>query len=341
MILIKWLNGLPIEYESFLLEKYDSFITTCHYIEVNYPDYDINYFTVHDDGELIELLVYGNRGNTARCFNSLTSIDQSVICEFTKNIFLKHPSVKKIEIEASYKEYSLKKSFLSFKSDDQILELPSIIEEYYKELGSNTRHRVKSKRRSLLQDFQNVKFIIKYGNEIDESIINKIVELNCVRMRSKGTVPGISDEDSKNIYKYSQYYGCVVYIEIDGVLVAGCIATLLNKDVFLHVFSHDNSFSKYNLGEVCMLHLIQTSIENNMLFFHFLWGRSEFKKRLLAKHHELYFYYIYRSYSIDYFFTRSKILIFNILTRVEKSKFTMYLRGKIKSYRIKKWMEKS
>src|ERR1035437_1784895 len=119
-------------------------------------DYDINYSTVSDDGELIELLVYGNRGNTARCFNSLTSIDQSVICEFTKNIFIKHPSITKIEIEASYQAYSLNKSFLNFKSNDQILELPSTLEDYYNKIGSSTRSNARKHKNKLLRDYPQV-----------------------------------------------------------------------------------------------------------------------------------------------------------------------------------------
>jgi len=341
MISIKFFSGLPLEYESFLIKKYDSFITTCRYIEVNYPDYDINYSTVSDDGELIELLVYGNRGNTARCFNSLTSIDQSVIFEFTKNIFIKHPSITKIEIEASYQAYSLNKSFLNFKSNDQILELPSTLEDYYNKIGSSTRSNARKHKNKLLRDYPQVKFTTKFGREIENSIIDRIFQLNKDRMESKGTIYQIDETFKNHTYLYSQYYGCVAYIEIDGVIVAGSIATILKTGVFSHVIAHDNNYSKYNVGELCMLFLVETSIENRMSTLHFLWGESDYKKRLLAKHHELYFYYIYKSYSIDYIVTRSKILIYNTLIKFERSKFTKSLRQRIKSYRIKKWMEKS
>ena len=115
MLTFESFNGIPVDYEFFLIEKYASFITTCRYIEVNYPDFDINYFTVQEDGKLIELFVYGNKGNTATCFNSLVSIDENIFSEFTKKLFIKHPTISKIEIVASYKDYTLKKSFC-FKS---------------------------------------------------------------------------------------------------------------------------------------------------------------------------------------------------------------------------------
>jgi hypothetical protein len=336
MITFESFKGIPIAYESFLIEKYDSFITTCRYIEVNYPDYDINYFTVNDDGKPIELLVYGNRGNTAKCFNSLASIDEDIISEFSKNIFNKHPLITKIEIVASYNEYDLNKSFLSFKSDDQILKLPSSLEDYFTELGAQTRKHIKQRKERFLRDYPNARFVTKYGPEIEESIVDKIILLNSYRMKSKGTVPCIDNTFKDCIYKYSTFYGCVAYIEIDGEIVAGCISTMLNKVVFAHVIGHDNNYSKFNLGEMCFIYLIDTSIEKGISSFHFLWGETEYKRRLLAKPYILYFYFIYRSFSLDFMLNKFWVTISNAMTNIEHSAITKPLRDAVKSYRIKK-----
>ena len=337
MITLECHEGLPLEYESFLIEKYDSFITTCKYIEINYSTYDINHILICEDGTLSDLLVFGNQGNTCVCFNSLTRIDQTVIKGFSKKVFELFPGIVKIEIRASYIEYALEKSFLNFNDNDQILDLPSTVDEYYKELGSSTRQRIRNRKGRLSKDFPDIQFTAKYGEDIDELIVDQIIELNCVRMKSKGSIPGIAKEDRKKIYDYSKVYGCVVYIEIDGKLVAGCISTILNKSVFMHVFSHDNDFSKYNLGEVCMFYLIQTSIENEMSTFHFLWGRTEFKKRLLGQNNELYFYYIFRLYSMNYLISRTQILLANIVNILKESRIMEPIKLKIKSLRIKKW----
>ena len=339
MILFEFHEGLPLEYESFFIGKYDSFISTCKYIEINYSSYELNYILVHEDDILIDLLVFGNNGNTCVCFNSLARIDQEVVQEFSKKVFELFPGILKIEIRASYIEYTLKKSFLNFNDNDQILDLPSTVDEYYKQLGSSTRQRIRNRKGRLSKDFPDIQFTAKYGKDIDESIVDQIIELNCVRMKSKGSIPGIAKEDRKKIYDYSKVYGCVVYIEIDGKLVAGCISTILNKSVFMHVFSHDNAFSKYNLGEVCMFYLIQTSIENEMTTFHFLWGRTEFKKRLLGQNNELYFYYIFRSYSINYFISRGQTLLTNVMSRLKESKILEPIKSRIKSIRIRKWQD--
>ena len=333
MISIECFKGLPIEYESFLIEKYDSFITTCRYIEVYYPTYDINYMLVYKNNNLIEILVFGNKGNASTCFNSLVDIEQNIVTEFTQKIFEIYPFIKKIEIVASYKNYFLNKSFLIYKSDDHILDLPSTIDEYYMGLGRSTRDNIRKYKVRLLRDYPQVKYVYKFGVEIEKYIIDKIIQLHYDRMKRKGIIYKIDNTRNNNYYKYSQHYGCVTYLEIDGVIVAGCISTVLNKGIFAHVIAHDNNFSKYNVGEVCMFYLIQTSIEKRMKIFHFLWGENEYKKRFMAKPHLLFSYYIYRTYSLNYVYDKVKITFTNILISFQHSKFSKPLRNAIKFYR--------
>ena len=337
MISIECFKGIPSEYESFLLEKYNSFITTSKYIEIYYSTYDIHYALVKRNNELVDLLIFGNRGNTATCFNSLANIDQDVIIEFTNRIFDIYPFIKKINIVFSYNEYSFKKAILYSKTDDNITTLPLTIDEYYSELGYHTRKNIKNRKVRLLRYNPDANFVTKFGSEIDKSVIDKIIHLNWDRMKHKGIVPGIDNTYKNNIYKYSQYYGCVSYLEIGGVIVAGCICTILNKGIFLHVIAYDNNFFKYNVGELCVFNLLETSIQNNITSVHFLWGENELKKRLLAKPHLLFSYFIMRDYSIDYILCLVNIVFFNFLIRIKKSEFSKPIKNAIKLYRKRKW----
>lgn len=79
MILIECIEGLPFKYEPFLLTKYDSYITTCRYLEIHYSTYDINYMLVYEDNVLIDLLIFGNSGNTSQCFNSLVWLSKKML----------------------------------------------------------------------------------------------------------------------------------------------------------------------------------------------------------------------------------------------------------------------
>src|ERR1035437_1651624 len=337
MIKIEYFKGIPIEYESFLIERYNSFITTCRYIEVYYSSFDINYMVVYNDNVMIDLLVFGNKDGTATCFNSLVNIDQRVVSAFTIKIFENFPSIQKMKIVASYTDYTSQKAILYSKTDDSILNLPSAMDDFYLMLGSSTRQHIRSRRGKLLRDYPSINYVTKFGVDIEESNIDKIIQLNGERMKHKGIIPGIDNTYRKNIYKYSQHYGCVTYIEIDGLVVAGCIATILEKGMFLHVFAHDENYSKYNIGEACVCYLIQTAIEKGIPTFHFLWGESELKKRLLGKPFPLYSYFIFRDYSIYYVLSKINIYISTLMVRLQRSEMLKPVKKAVKFYRKSKW----
>ena len=77
MITIQYFNGLPLEYESFLIEKYKSFFTTCRYLEIYQPGDEINYVLISENGSLIEVLIFEMKGDTITCLNKLVPFSES------------------------------------------------------------------------------------------------------------------------------------------------------------------------------------------------------------------------------------------------------------------------
>jgi len=339
MISIECIKGLPLQYESFLKEKYDSYITTCRYIEVYYPTYDIHHMLVYEDETLIDLLIFGNGQAISKCFNSLVVIGQNVIDACIEKVFEIYPTIKKVTIDASYNCYTLRRSVLSFLSDNHILELPASMDEYYSTLGSSTRQTIKNRRVRLMRDYPEAKFVAKFGPEIDEVIVDKIIQLNIERLKFKGRIPRIDNVYKDNLYKYSQYYGFAVYLEINGEIVAGNISTILNKGVFGRITAYNNSYSKYNVGELCAFYAIQMSIERGLKTFHFLWGESDLKKRLLAKPHVLFSYIVYRTYSIDLIVSSLKAFCLRLLVNIRKSKYSKPVINVIKYYHRRRYRQ--
>ncbi len=337
MISLEYHKGLPLEYESFLIHKYDSFITTCRYIEVYYQGYDIHYMLVYEDNKLIDLFVYGNRRNTAKCFNSLVSIEQNIVEEFIRYVFEMHSNVKKIEIVASYNVYNLTKSILYFQSDNHVLQLPQTIDEYFNVLSSSTRQTIKNRKNRLLRDYEKVNFCTRFGVEIDLDIVEKIIQLNTERLKQKGRLHKVDHEAKNKIYKFSQHYGCVAYIEVDGEIVAGSINTILNNGVFGHITGFDPKFHKYNVGEICAFNLIQTSIEKGLTTFNFLWGQSDLKKRLQGKPHVLYFYFVFRAHSAEYLFNKIKVGFWVVSRNLKRSKLLTSVKVMIQNFAKKKY----
>jgi hypothetical protein len=336
MISFECVSGLPLEFESFLVEKYDSYKTTCRYLEVYFPTCDINHMLVFDDDEFVELLIFANRGDTTTCFNLFADFDHHIVTKFTRLLFEKYPAIRRVKFNASYKDLDLKKSFLFSKSNDYIVNLPATVDDYYSQLGSTTRKHIKNYKSRLLRDYPQANFRLISGADIQDDVIDRIIQLNVERMKYKGIVPGLNSEENDKIHAFSQFYGRVAYIEIDGNIVAGCIAYVLNKRLFLHIIAHDNNHSKYNVGQLCLFFLIQSSIESQLSTFHFLWGDNEYKMRFGAKPHALYSYFVYRSYSVDYIINNAKNLLIRTFIRFRNSKYSKPIRDAVKGYRRRK-----
>ena len=333
MYVIECYTGLPIDYESFLLKKYDSFITSCYYINVFFPTHDVNYLLFLEGDQLKELIVYGIEDNMAICFNSLVKIDESIMSLSIDKIFERHPLVKKIKVDASYSTYSFKKSILYFKSDDYILDLPISMDEYYKRLSTNTRQHVKNRKTRLLRDYPTAKIVVKYKMDIERDLLLRIMDLSRGRHLSKGRLNSIDNIYFEKLFDYLKHYGCVAYIELDGVVIAGNITSVSNKAIFGHVMAHDNSFSRYSLGEICAVYVIQTAIENNLTSFHFLWGRSDLKTRLLSEKCLLYSYVIFRTKNINYYLTKIEALCTHGLKKIKQAPFSIPFKNALKIYR--------
>ena len=339
MISIDCFKGLPLEYESFLIERYASFMTTCPYLEIYFPNTEFNYMLVSENSKLVELLIFGNKGNTARCFNSMVDIEQNIVAECTKKLFEEYPVVQKINIALSYKDYSLNKSFLVSRTYDYIINLPTKVADYYVGLGPKNRKSIRNHQKRFLRDYPQAHVITLRGHQIKETVVNKILQLNRDRMKYKGVVPGKDETEIRNIYKFSLHYGYVTYFEIDGVIVAGNISYILNKRIFGHVTAHENSFSLYNLGQLCRLYVFQASIEKGLSTYHLLSGNGEYKIKLLAKPHSLFSYFIYRTFSVEFITSRVKARVWDALITIRQSNFSKPLRDVIKSYRKRRWQK--
>ena len=75
-------------------------------------------------------------------------------------------------------------------------------------------------------------FVTKQGTEIEKVIVDKILQMNSERMMHKGRKAGRCDVIINNIYKFSQSYGCVAYIEIDGFFDGIDFVSSISRAVF-------------------------------------------------------------------------------------------------------------
>lgn len=296
---------------------------------------------VHENDKLIDVLIYDINGDTATCLNSLAYLDQKIFRSFANHLFDSFPSIKKIEYPSSYNNYTLNKSVLTLRSDDYVISLPLTTDEYFQNLGSSTRSNIRKHKNKFLRDYPQANFITKIGSEIEKGIVDKIIQLNFERIKSKGEIPHSNHTHTNDFYKYSQYYGCVSYIEIDGLIVAGSIAFVLNKSIYSYFIAHDNNFSKYNAGQLGLIYLIQTSIEKGLSELHLLWGETDYKTRFLAKPRPMYSYIVYKTLSRHFITSKIKEMFSLVLYQFKRSKLAKPLKRVLKKFQKKSFQELS
>lgn len=335
MIKIEFHKGLPIAYESVIIDRYDSFTTSCRYIEIFHNATDINYMLLYEDDKLTEVFIVDILGSSAICLNSLSFIEQDKFKIFANELFKIYPKLKKIEYPSSYNAYTLKNSILTLRSDDYVISLTPTIDDFIKKLGSSTRSNYRKHKNKFGKDYPEAKFTTKIGSEIENTLIDEIIFLNFKRIMSKSEMPHVNKTHGSNFYKYAQHYGIATYIENEGVLIAGSFAFMSNKNIYSQFIAHDNDYSKYNPGQLCMVHLIEKAIEKGFTEFHLLWGESDYKTRFLAKPHAMYSYNVFRQRSASYLLGKIMEFFNGLLYNFKLSKYGVQLRTKLKKIRKK------
>ncbi|MDD3321263.1 MAG: GNAT family N-acetyltransferase [Paludibacter sp.] len=335
MVSVECNRGLPLKYESFLIKKYDSSVVTCRYIDVFLKTIDIHHLLIYEDQKLTDILIFDINGDIINCLNTLTFLSEDSVNNFKKYIFCHFPNINSINFPSSYSTKFSETSILTLRSEDFIIDLPNSINDYFKQLGSSTRSNVRKHKNKFSKNFPQANFVTKTGSEIEEKIIDKIINLNFNRIKSKGEIPHVNSSHVGNYYKFAQQYGCVTYIEIDGEIIAGCIAFMAHKSIYSYFLAHDNNYSKYNAGQLSMLHLIQTSIERGFTQLHLLWGESDYKTRFLAKPRGMYSFVVYKFFTFQFVFNKMKEFFTQRLYRFKKSKYSIPIRNLLKSLKKK------
>lgn len=66
------------------------------------------------------------------------------------------------------------------------------------------------------------------------------------------------------------------------------LTSSIGEDFYLHKIAHDNKFSRYNLGQIALLKLIELLINFRVKRFHFLWSKGVDYKIRFGGYHMLY-----------------------------------------------------
>lgn len=249
------------------------------------------------DGIVSGLLLFWNEGGRVRVLNEGIALDEDALLRFSSFVFDRYRHAGCIDFHAvrpalrrlayPYQRYNC--------LEDIVLSMPSSPEEYLASLGGSTRSYIKRYLSKLRRDFPAFEHQVHERGDIDERHVRDVVFLNRQRMSGKGRISGIDAHDLDRIIRLSKQCGMLSVVMIGGRVCAGTINYRIGDNYFLDVIGHDPAYNDYRLGTLGCYLTICECIRRGGHEYHFLWGRHDYKFRLLGEQRDLDHLTIFRS----------------------------------------------
>lgn len=254
-------------------------------------------FVARRHDEIIAVILFRFEGNRVRVLNEQCFFEPEVIDAFSQHVFDNHPKAQLVSFPVIQKTPAmLSRPFQHAKcTQDIVLALPQSTEQYLANLGKSTRTYIKRYFNKLRRCFPSVSWITCDGSEANEDQVRAIIAFNRARMAGKYKSSYIDDAEEERIMRLVRKCGLVTVITIDGRVCAGTINYRVAENYFLKVIAHDPAYDDYGLGTLCCYLTICECIARKGDQYHFLWGRYEYKYRLLGVQRDLSHLLIYRS----------------------------------------------
>ena len=291
-------NDVPAFVGPALESLYGNLFSSLAYYRVFGGADNASTYVVREGKNIVCAWLFQRQRNTVRVINEGIRIDQDDVLRFAGYIFGRYPGVKAISFHAVRPIMAdLPLPCQRFNClEDMVLSLPSSPDNYMASLGRSTRSYIHRYLNKLKRDFPAFEYRALGPGEIEEWQIRHIIDLNRLRMASKGK-ESINDEDiTRRIVQLSRECGLVGVIMVDGRICAGSINYRAGANFFLETLAHDPAYDDYRLGTLCCYLTICECIRRGGGEYHFLWGQDDYKSRLLGEQRDLDDVVIYRSW---------------------------------------------
>ena len=291
-------NDIPAFIGPALERLYGNLFSSLAYYRVFGGAANASSYVVRDGKNIVCVWLFQKHRNTVRVINEGIHVDQGDLLRFAGYIFGRYPRVDVISFHAVRPNMvDLPMPCQRFNClEDMVLALPSSAENYMASLGRSTRSYIHRYMNKLKRDFPAYEYRVLGPGEIEEWQIRHIIDLNRLRMASKGK-ESINDEDiTRRIVQLACECGLVGVIMIDGRICAGSINYRAGANFFLETLAHDPAYDDYRIGTLCCYLTICECIRRGGGEYHFLWGQDEYKSRLLGVQRDLDDIVIYRSW---------------------------------------------
>lgn len=230
-------------------------------------------------------------------FNEMMQVAPEEIERFAKTVFSRFPSVARISFSKIGKDIgtlSLPRQQYG-NSEDIVVSLPDTPEAYFSRLGSKMRHNIKHQMKAIAADFPGFSFKTFENDAIAENHVADLIQLKRANMDEKRIKFGITPEEASWMIELAKTHGMLVVALLDGKVCGGSLSFRLGDHYFAYLNGYDPRFARYSLGMLCCYLAMKEQIERGAIEAHLLWGRNQYKFKLLGVAREVANLDIYRS----------------------------------------------
>jgi hypothetical protein len=237
---------------------------------------------VRRDRQLLAIFSFYPRGKTLVVVNRLIRLPDEVLAACAAGMLEHNPSMRSVEFGDLYNgagtaPHGQIRSLSWETIDCAEAELPGSYADYLQNFGSATRKNLRYCGRRLQRESPGVAFRIVHGDELSDDTVAAVVQLNHLRMASKGKASGMDEAYVARLAALSRSHGVGCIATEGSKIVAGTLCTHVGNGRTLHVIAHDPRFNHVRLGLLCLLRTVEEAIGSGATRFNFLWGASDYK----------------------------------------------------------------
>lgn len=256
----------------------------------------LNTYVATEHDKPVAIFVFRMQGSRALVLNHVISISQGDIERFARALFDRFRSIsliafQTVQTDVRQLHYPHQRCNIS---ENIVLTLPRTADEYVASLGKNTRKNVKYYLNRVKRSFPSFEYRLYERDQVAESVVLDVLRLKNTRLAGKGN-DAIDDAEIRRTLMLVRARGMVGVITIDGKICAGSIGYRVGANSFGGVLAHDLAYDGYWIGMLCCFLTICESITLGCKEYHFLWGRDEYKFRMLGVQRDLDNLNVYRS----------------------------------------------
>jgi hypothetical protein len=259
---------------------------------------DTSTYVVRKNGSITTIFLFRQNGGSIKVLNEVIAVSQEEIIRFSDYIFSNLSNVNLIlfnGIQTKIERLPFPYQCVN-RLENIVLSLPNTVDEYLDHLGKSTRKTIKGYSNKLKREHPTFTCHVYTQDEMEESHIREVVKFNKARMALKNITASYDEAEMERIIHLAKKYGMICIAEIDGKMCAGSLSYRIGDNFYMSINAHDPQYDEYRLGFLCAFTIISECIKRGGKECHMLWGRQDYKYRLLGVQRDLVALSVYRSF---------------------------------------------